>query len=130
MEWFIAALLIWIASAAKATQDILAHKFSWSVFRNLNDKWWDPTWSWRNKYKYNNPSLGEKFLFSTNILVFLTDAWHFFQWVHNMALWSALAVIGWNACELQLIGFLLILLSARIMYGVVFQLFYNNLLED
>lgn len=130
MAWFIAALLIWIASAAKATQDILAHKFNWSVFRNLSDKWWDPAFSWRNKYKYNNPSLGEKFLFSTNILVFLTDAWHFFQWVHNMALWSALAVIGWHACDLQLIGFLLILLSARIMYGVVFQLFYNNLLED
>ena len=130
MEWAIVAILIWAAAFSKASQDIIAHKFNWSVYRNLDEDWWNPTWSWRNKYKYNNPSLGEKFLFSTTILVFLTDAWHMFQWIHNLTLWTALAIIGWYARDLQLIGFIMIVISARVMYGVFFQLAYSHLLED
>lgn len=46
------------------------------MFPFVNDNFWNPKISWRNKYKNNNPELGEKFYFSTSFLVFLTDGYH------------------------------------------------------
>lgn len=45
-------------------------------FPKANDKFWDPSISWRNKYKNNDPAQGQKFYGSTNMLVFTTDAYH------------------------------------------------------
>lgn len=127
--WALIFTLVALSGAAKACQDIISHKFSWSVFSDLNDNWWDPTFSWRNKYKYNNPSLGEKFFLSTTILVFVTDAWHMFQWIYNTTLWIALAVLGWNARYMTLFEFVSIVVICRVIYGCVFQLFYDKTLE-
>lgn len=128
--YFIIGILLTIAAFSKASQDIITHKFSWSVYRNLDEDWWDPTFSWRNKYKYKNPSLGERFFGSTTFMVFLTDAWHMFQWLHNLSLWIGLALLGWQSQYLMGYGFILMLIFARVYYGVVFQIFYSKTLED
>lgn len=41
-----------------------------------NDQFWNPALSWKNKYKNNDPAQGPKFVGSTNVFVFTTDAYH------------------------------------------------------
>jgi len=45
-------------------------------FSKVNDQFWNPSISWTNKYKNNDPCLGPKFMGSTNIFVCTTDAYH------------------------------------------------------
>jgi len=45
-------------------------------FSKVNDQFWNPSISWTNKYKNNNPALGPKFMGSTDIFVCTTDAYH------------------------------------------------------
>jgi hypothetical protein len=46
------------------------------VFPNANDKFWDPSISWKNKYKNNNYTMGPKYPGSTNFFVWTTDGYH------------------------------------------------------
>ncbi|WP_317897824.1 hypothetical protein [Aurantibacillus circumpalustris] len=43
---------------------------------NANDQFWNPAVSWKNKYKNNDPAQGQKFIGSTNVFAFTTDAYH------------------------------------------------------
>ena len=45
-------------------------------FSKANDQFWNPSISWTNKYKNNDPSLGPKFMGSTDMFVCTTDAYH------------------------------------------------------
>ena len=45
-------------------------------FPKINNQFWDPSISWKNKYKDGNYALGPKFTGSTNIFVCTTDAYH------------------------------------------------------
>jgi hypothetical protein len=42
----------------------------------VNDAFWDPSVSWKNKYMNGDPNKGEKFMGSTTCLAFTTDAYH------------------------------------------------------
>jgi len=73
--------------------DTLTFHYEESVFKSLDDQeFWDPSQSWTNKYKNNDPTQGEKFFLSTTSLVFLTDAWHLFKWL--MLSFIALAAVA------------------------------------
>lgn len=45
-------------------------------FPKVNDQFWNPAISWKNKYKDGDPNLGPKFTGSTTLLVATTDAYH------------------------------------------------------
>jgi hypothetical protein len=45
-------------------------------FAKLNDNFWNPAISWKNKYKNGMSNEGPKFPGSTNLLVCTTDAYH------------------------------------------------------
>lgn len=45
-------------------------------FPKANDQWYDPSKSWRNKYKNGDPAQGAKFFGSTSFFVGTTDAYH------------------------------------------------------
>ena len=50
----------------------------------VGKQFWDVKLSWRNKWKNGDPDQGERFLFSSSLLVWLTDGWHLFkmlQWL-------------------------------------------------
>ncbi len=68
------SLLISLAAMSSAILIVLNEDFDRSVFSNLNETWWNPVWSWRNKYKGKLPYLGPRFFLSTTVFVFLTDA--------------------------------------------------------
>lgn len=74
-----ALILVILAGITKAVIDTLAHHYSTSIFRKLDWKYWNPLVSCNNKYKNKRKIEGEKFLGSTTVFMFLTDAWHLFQ---------------------------------------------------
>lgn len=43
---------------------------------NLNDQWWNPKFSWQNKWKNGDRNQGEAFLGSSSVFVGVTDAYH------------------------------------------------------
>lgn len=68
-----------IAFTAKAIMDLLAHKYSQTIFAGYNRQFWNPAVSHRNKYKAGAKQFGPRFPGSTTWAVFLSDAWHLFQ---------------------------------------------------
>ena len=69
---------------SEAVMDTLQFHFFKSKFSNFKKQlFWDPTISWKNKYKNGDPKQGPKFSFSTTLLVGLTDGWHFFKLLRN-----------------------------------------------
>lgn len=58
-----------------------------SLFGRMRDKgqWWNGIDSWQNKWRNGDPAQGEKFLLSSSVFAFTTDAAHFTNMVSNMA---------------------------------------------
>lgn len=72
-----------LAGAMNGIMDTISFHYSSSIFPQGDEKllgadelFWNPSLSWRNKYKNGDPAQGEKFLLSTGALVLFTDAWH------------------------------------------------------
>jgi hypothetical protein len=91
----IVGILIAIAAISKAIQDKIQFHFDRSIFKNLGT-FWNPSESWKRKYKNNDPTQGPAFLGSTTIFVSLTDAWHLFGLVRNFSLVLSIAVVSAN----------------------------------
>ncbi len=70
--------MLLLAVMANATMDTLAYRYHRSVFTLLgNAQWFDPSLSWKNKWKNGDPSKGNAFPGSSTVFVAATDAWHF-----------------------------------------------------
>lgn len=125
----IIGLLIIIAGISNAIMDTLQFRYNSSVFSALSKKWqnwFNPKLSWKNKWKNKDPKQGPAFLFSTTMLVFLTDAWHFFQMIVLTSLQIAIAlliaiILGKNIIVITII----LVLIFKIIYGSVFELFFK-----
>ena len=112
---------------SEAVMDTLQFHFFKSKFSNFKKQlFWDPTISWKNKYKNGDPKQGPKFPLSTTLLVGLTDGWHFFKLLRNLFLF-----VGMLLLVLSLNGFWVSLLwvsVSRFLFGVFFTLFYSKIL--
>jgi hypothetical protein len=119
------------AGIFKAVMDTLQFHFFKSVFASkakepsqaiMEDRFWNPELSWENKWKNGDKAQGEKFLGSSTVFVFTTDAWHLFQFffLNTMILAIVLyePLINWWAD---------FLIYAAVMKSV-FQLCYGRLL--
>lgn len=124
-------LLIIISGFANAVMDTLQFHYSKSIFKKFkNQQWWNPAISWKNKYKNNDPNDGSKFFGSTTFLVFVTDAWHFFQFLFLTAIQFCI-LIGINISIpfewwYWIVGYLLI----KIIFGTAFELFYQKIFPE
>ena len=94
-QYVIVGILIMFSGIDKAIQDKLQFHFDKSVFKKLGD-YWNPTTSWKRKYKNGDPLQGEAFLGSTTIFVSLTDAWHLFGLIREFSIIGALAIATLN----------------------------------
>jgi hypothetical protein len=45
-------------------------------FKHINDQFWNPALSWKNKYKNGDPTQGPQFAGSTTMFCYTTDAYH------------------------------------------------------
>jgi len=106
-----------------AVCDTLMHHFNISIFSGKSN-WWNPKESWKYKYKLDDPKNGSRFPGSTTVLVFTTDAWHFFKFLRKTCVETAMMLpltLVWPWWTV-LVGVLVF----KICYGAGFQPLYNN----
>jgi len=125
---YIGFFLFFIAGICEAIMDKLQFHYENSIFRNYkNQLFWDPKLSWRNKYKNNDPLLGEKFFLSKSLLVGFTDAWHMFKLFRTFFIFAG-AYFLFVTCVAKM-SCLTLVVIARVIYGLSFTLFFSKL-ED
>jgi hypothetical protein len=133
--------LLFISFSAYAVMWTLQFRFTESVFKNLNRNYWNPAVSWSNKWKMQSTmdlayfvkdSKGktlEKFRGSSTIFVWLTDAFHLFQFIFLNSLFLAFSFIAEGK---EIDGYTLQWWSAfigiRIIYALVFEGLFGWLL--
>lgn len=121
---------IFLSAVCKAVMDVLHFNFSTSVFKNFGS-WWNPSISWRNKWKDGNPNEGEKFPGSSTIFVGFTDAWHLFQHFNLMLLFigfilysQSFPLIDWVAWYVT--DCAIIYASYTFVFEVFYKIFKND----
>lgn len=124
------SIFIILSGIFNAAMDITAHKYKQSIFSIYNKYKFFSEDSWKNKYKNYNKDDGERFFGSTTFLVFLTDFWHFcqFMWINFMILGCLLYqpnIFNDN----NIIDIILYFLYTRIIYLISFNLFYNYIFK-
>jgi len=116
-------MLVFLSFAAKSVMDTLQFHYDLSLFTKYNPLFWNPAISWRNKWKNGIKANGEKFLFSSTLLVWTTDAWHLFQFIFLNSICYAMA-LSTNITQWTIVDFIII----RLVGGVAFWLGYEKLL--
>lgn len=117
-------LFVAASSIAEAIMDKIQFHYDKSIFSQDKYKqtFWNPTKSWVNKWK-DDSAKEEKFLGSSSIFVFTTDAWHLFKFFRNTFLFIGLPLLSFGSMNIILAAIL-----ARIIYGLVFTIYFNKLL--
>lgn len=119
-DWMIIEIiLLLIAAVAKAIMDALQ-------FNSLLNRspYWNPTVSWRNKYKFytGNAATSEPAFFgSTTFFVFLTDGWHLMQFIFLNSLFALMIL------HKQRFGLIIDFIAMRVIFGVIFEITYRSL---
>jgi len=86
MIWITVILLV-LAGIANAFMDLSSEGCLWSG-------WWNKDDSWMNKWGEFDPQKGwvEKFPGSSTVFVWVTDGWHFLQFMYNNFWQLAIAI--------------------------------------
>lgn len=127
---FIGIILVSIAGISKAIMDNLQFHFNRSIFNldpvKYNQRFWDPTLSWSNKYKEGSMT-EPKFFGSTNYFVFITDAWHLFQMFMFLCMFVGIAITSYYS---ESFIYMVVKVSIlRLFFGLTFTLFFNKYLN-
>ena len=125
----IGIILVILASYAEAVMDKINFHFDRSVFKEKkNQIFWNPQESWKNKWKEDLKT--EKFLGSSTIFVFTTDAWHLHKFIRNTSLFIGLPLLYFLQFNLGLPLDLIISVSiSRFLYGIVFTYLFDSKFE-
>jgi hypothetical protein len=117
-------LLVSLAAVTEAIMDKIQFHYDKSIFcdKSVNQLFWDPRESWKNKWKADLKT--EKFLGSSTIFVFTTDAWHLFKFFKNTFLFIGLPLITFSE---YVIVFEMVM--ARIVYGITFTIYFDKILS-
>jgi hypothetical protein len=120
-------LLITFAAVSESIMDKLQFHYDKSIFKNskYNQLFWNPIESWKNKWKEDLKT--EKFIGSSTLFVFTTDAWHLFKFFRNTSLFIGLPLIAIGYKPMIVLLFVVI---GRILYGLTFTLCFDKLLVD
>lgn len=138
LYYYIIIILIVSASVADAIMDTIQFRLSSS--RLPQNRWWNPQFSWYMKWKMTNegciipntkrpwyylglykPTFVEKFMWSSTILVFTTDAWHMGKSLKLNAIFLAITL----ALDLVVIESILAFIVLRVVYGLIFELLFS-----
>ena len=121
-------VLVMLAAISKAVMDTLQFHFSRSVFKEWNEFYFHPAFSWANKYK-DVVTLKPKFWGSTTIFSFITDGWHLFQAFYLLFIFTAIVIhqpffVTINSSFLSMLLDFSILM---VIFGLTFELFYAKI---
>ena len=123
-------LMLMLAAALNAVMDKLQFHYDKSIFARVESQqmWLDPRLSWRNKWMNGDPKQGEAFPLSSTALVATTDAWHCAKslWIDSILL----AVLAPFTCLMRMRWWkwALVFLSAKVLYGAVFETLFAHVL--
>jgi hypothetical protein len=140
--WIIIAQVI--SSACNAVMDTLKFRYSRSIFAHISVKlaytdkeksrrfrrWWGPE-SWRNKYTFGLPNTLPRLIFTT-VLVWVTDAWHFFQAGWYTSYQILIVALAFDRLPFltpyPFADFIIYLGVIKVIHGLIFELFFNLIL--
>lgn len=127
MILLLSILLFILAGISEGVMDTLQFHYHTSKFSNFkNHLFWDPHRSWRNKYKNGNPEEGERFPFSTTLLVGFTDAWHLFKLFRNLFIFASVFTLL-VFCGETIMTSLLVASLLRVFFGFAFTIVYKKM---
>ena len=100
-------LFVAASSIAEAIMDKIQFHYDKSIYSQDKYKqtFWNPNLSWVNKWK-DNSAKEEKFLGSSSIFVFTTDAWHLFKFFRNTFLFIGLHLLSFGSMNIILAAIL------------------------
>ncbi len=118
----ITLILLLLSGVFEGVMDTL--QFHYSRFqkrhKKAKDKFWNPEYSWLNKY---NSQMKPLFIGSTTVFCWLTDGWHLFKFLRNITFFSSIYFIDsldfilWLAVT----GFFI----NRVGFALSYKLFYK-----
>lgn len=125
---YITTILLFISFAAKAFMDTSAQD-------GFSKSWLNKTESWQNKYSlplspnYKHwyyfgllrTTYRERFIFSSTLLVILTNGWHLLQFIFLNCLFIALAL----NMGVSIYGAMFSYLIIRFIYSITYNSFYR-----
>lgn len=128
MVFLIIVLLLIIAGISKSIMDVVNFHYKTSIFSEMKKGfWWNPSESWKNKYKDRDPSKGPAFFGSTTFFVFVTDSWHFFQMLMYLSLFGV-STIALSICiSLSWYWFILIFFVMKSIFTFTFEMFWKKI---
>ncbi|MEZ5195117.1 MAG: hypothetical protein R2764_01560 [Bacteroidales bacterium] len=124
--------LIIIAAVMNSVMDTLKFRFQGSIFNSKKLQRYLGPESWRNKWDTplppsrgeDRPKYRERFLFSSTILVFVTDGWHLAQFIMLKAM--ILAVVLYS----PLVNWWADFLIYSITFSLIFEIFYSKIWQN
>ena len=116
---FLGFLLVFLSGVSKGISDRISFHYD-TIPSWVNEQYWNPLISYKNKYKDGDKNKGEKFKFSTTFLVFLTDGWHLTQFFH-----TKLLIFGVFVLSLQLNMNIQLLFCIFAFYHLGFKIIYK-----
>jgi len=136
---FFIILFLVLAGIAKSFMDTSSEdRFEAFTFlgRRFRKEWLNKSTGWEFKWKLGEKMNGEAFPFSSTVLVFLTDGWHFFQFLFLTFMELAIAVSTYNTYhyfeflwdkEDTLLNIATAFVACKVILSGVFQLSYSLL---
>lgn len=86
---------MFLSGYSDGTAELL--KWDYGAFENyygdVNDRFWYPEVSWRNKWNHGDPTKGEAFFGSSTVLVGTTDAYHALRTLRNTSIAATLFIM-------------------------------------
>jgi hypothetical protein len=127
-------ILLLLSAIAKACADTLEFRYAGSIFYKWSIqntgwgyfwKYWSGPEAWDNKNDWKSPLA---LLLARTVFAFTQDAWHFFQMVMLTSLQLIIVLNVEPVVESPSLNMLILLSLIKFVTGIVFELFWNDLL--
>ena len=112
-----------LAAISKAIRDTLSYHFETSIFKYYNPKFWNPSISWKNKYKNYPEDQKAKFFGSKTFLVWITDAWHLFDMLSYLFLAISFTII--LPVNMDIVTAIALFVVYILMFFISFEIIYK-----
>lgn len=112
-------VLVFLIATGLAFWEKLIHHFDNSIFKLWDQNFWNPSISWKRKYKNGDKEQGPRFLFSDTFLAWTVDAYHLIKAIIMFLIIIGFQVIlGYNIFW----GIIISILIYTFTFGVLFNM--------
>lgn len=127
----ILSLVFWaLAAVCNAAMDIVSHHYYQSIFHHRNKgQYYNPVYSWKNKYNCSDPDLGRKRWFWGLLTVHpaFTDFWHLMKSSMIVCLAFSVTFMTYSDVPFKWYNILAVVGLYGLIWNLVFNVFYNNI---